>query len=192
MVLCLMQLWGEDMSSKLMMKKSTLHLCRTGMLSAVALVLSVFESMIPDFPFVLPGMKLGFSNIAVMFALEMCPLLSALALVAVKALFALVTRGATAFLMSFAGGLLSALGMCLLMRCKKPAFGALGIGIFGAFLHNMGQLLVAFVLVSDAVYAYFPVLSVASLITGTLTGLVFYVVMPSLARVPLFGGAALE
>ncbi len=185
-------MWGEDMSGKFMMKKSTLHLCRTGMLAAVVLVLSVLENMIPDFPFVLPGMKLGLSNIAVMFALEMCPLLSALALVAVKALFALVTRGATAFLMSFAGGVLSALGMYLLIHCKKPVFGALGVGILGAFAHNMGQLLVAFLLVSDAVYGYLPLLSALSLVTGALTGLVFYVVMPSLVRVPLFGSAALE
>lgn len=175
-----------------MMKKSTLQLCRTGMLAAVALVLSVLENMIPDLPFVLPGMKLGLSNIAVMFALEMCPLLSALALVAVKAFFALVTRGATAFLMSLAGGLLSALGMYLLIHCKKPVFGALGIGILGAFAHNMGQLLAAFLLVSDAVYVYLPLLSALSVVTGALTGLVFCVVMPPLSRVPMFEGTALE
>ncbi len=184
------------MNGKIMMKKSTLLLCRTGLLSAVALTLSVFENMIPNFPFVLPGMKLGLSNIAVMFSLELCSLPMTLAVVAVKALFALVTRGATAFFMSFAGGLLSALGMYLLMHCRKPLFGSFGIGVFGAFAHNTGQLLVAYLLVADGVYGYLPVLSAASLVTGALTGLVYHIVLPSLARVPLFGGkvnsAALE
>lgn len=192
MNLCPMQLWGECMSGNVRIRKSTLLLCRTGLLAAVALTLSVLENMIPNFPFVLPGMKLGLSNIAVMFSLELCSLPMTLAVVVVKALFALVTRGATAFFMSFAGGLLSALGMYLLMHCKKPVFGSLGVGVVGAFAHNMGQLLVAYLLVADGVYGYLPVLSAASLVTGALTGLVYHIVMPCLVRVPLFGVGALE
>lgn len=168
-----------------MMKKSVLSLCRTGVLAAVALVLSLLENMLPDVPFVLPGMKLGLSNIAVMFSLELCSLPCGLGVVLVKALFALITRGATAFFMSFSGGMLAALGMYFLMRCRKPRFGCFGLGVAGAFLHNIGQLLVARVLVGSAVFAYFPVLSLAAVATGALTGLVYWVVLPYLRRIPL-------
>lgn len=156
----------------------------TGLLSAVAMILSVLENMLPDFPFVIPGMKLGLSNIALMFSLELCPLPCSAVIVIVKATFAFVTRGATAGLLSISGGLASALAMCLLMRSKRVRFGCFGIGVSGAFMHNMGQLLAAFVLVSDAVRVYFPILSAVSILTGTLTALVYHILMPMLARIP--------
>lgn len=173
------------MGNKLMMKKNVLILCRTGFLCAVALVLSVVENMIPILPFALPGMKLGLSNIAVMFSLELCPLPCALSICVVKALFALATRGAIAFLMSFAGGLCATLGMYLLIRSKRVHFGCFGVGLLGAFLHNMGQFAVAYLLVTDAVFAYLSVLCVSSVVTGALTALVYYVVMPHLLKIPL-------
>lgn len=168
-----------------MMKDSVLLLCRTGVISAVALVLSIFEGMLPDLPFMLPGMKLGLSNLAVMLSLELCPLPCALCVVLIKALFALFSRGVTAFTMSLAGGMLATMGMFLLLKIKKLNFGCFGIGVFGAFLHNCGQLLVALLLVSDAVYAYFPVLTLSAVLTGSVTALVYYLVMPSLKRLPL-------
>ena len=167
------------------MKENVLMLCRVGLLCAVALVLSVIENMVPVLDFSLPGMKLGLSNIAVMFALELCPLPWALSIVVVKALFALVTRGAVAFMMSFTGSLLAALGMYLLIRSKKPCFGCFAVGVGGAFMHNMGQFAVAMVLVSDAVLMYLPVLCAASFVTGTLSALVYFVVMPPLKKIPL-------
>lgn len=182
-----MQLRGDGMSDKFMMKKSVLVLCRTGVLAAVALVLSIFEGMLPDLPFVLPGMKLGLSNLAVMLSLELCPLPCALCIVGVKALFALVGRGVTAFVMSFAGGVLATLGMYLLLRARRLSFGCFGIGVCGALLHNCGQLAAALVLVSDAVYAYFPVLVLSAVLTGAFTGLTYYLVMPRLLRLPLMG-----
>ena len=168
-------------------KNSILLLCRTAFLSAVALVLSIFEGSLPPLPFVLPGMKPGLSNLAVMFSLEVCPLPCALSIVVVKGLFALLTRGVTAFFMSTAGGLLATLGMYLIVKQKKLKFGSFGIGIWGAFLHNCGQLMVAWILVSDVVFWYFPILMFSALITGSVTGLVYYVSMPVLRRVPLMG-----
>ena len=162
-------------------------LCRTALLAAAALVLSAFENSLPPLSFALPGMKLGLSNLAVMFSLEICSLPCALGIVVVKGLFALLTRGFTAFCMSTAGGLLATVGMYLLMRQKVLSFGCFGVGVWGAFLHNCGQLLVAWALVSDAVFAYFSVLAVASVVTGSLTGLVYYVVLPYLRKIPFAG-----
>lgn len=168
-----------------MIKKSLLLITQTAVLAGVALVLSLLEGILPDLPFVLPGMKLGLSNLAVMFALELCPLPCALGIVAVKSLFALFTRGAVASVMSFAGGVAATLIMWLIIKSRRITFGCLGIGIAGALCHNLGQLLIALFLVSDAVYGYVPVLCFASLLTGAVTGLVYFLVMPALMRVPI-------
>lgn len=169
------------------MNNSTLMLCRGGILSAVILVLSMVENMIPELSFALPGMKLGISNVAVMLALEMCPLPLVLCIGGVKALFAFVTRGVTAFFMSMCGTILSVLVMWCMVRIRKLQFGCFGLGVAGAFAHNAGQLMVACALMGRACIAYGTVLCIASVATGAITGLLYYIVMPPLRKVPLFG-----
>lgn len=171
---------------KTTLNKNLILLVRTALLSAVAVVLSILESFIPDLPFVLPGMKLGLGNIAVLAAVELCPLPMVLYVSAVRALFALVTRGATAFFMSFAGAILSSLVMFFLARCKKFSFGCMGIGIGGAFSHNIGQLAVAFFIVGDAAWGYLPVVTLFSLLSGALTGLLHRFTLPAVTRIPFF------
>lgn len=167
-----------------MKKVATLKITQTALVSAVALVLSYIEMSLPDLPFVLPGMKLGLSNIATMFALSALSLPSALVVCLVKAVFALLMRGFTAFLMSLCGGVLSTLAMYVLIRFKKIGF--VGVGIGGAFSHNLGQILVAFVLTDSGVFAYFSVLCIASIVTGTLTAIVLYVILPKVMQLKLY------
>lgn len=172
--------------SRLKINNKLFILARTALLSAVAVVLSILESFIPDLPFVLPGMKLGLGNIAVLVAVETCPLPMVLYIALVRALFTLVTRGATAFFMSFAGAVLSSLVMYFLAHSKKPGFGCLGIGIAGAFTHNMAQLMVAFIIVGEATFVYFPVVTLFSLFTGALTSLVHRFTLPAITKTPFF------
>ena len=167
-----------------MKKISTLKLTQTALVSAVALVLSALEMMLPDLPFVLPGMKLGLSNIATMFALSAMSLPSALVVCLTKALFALLARGFTAFLMSLCGGLLSTLAMYLLLKIK--GFGFMGVGIVGAFCHNLGQILVAFFFTDSTVFAYFSVLAFFSIFTGLVTALVVYIILPKVLKLRLY------
>ena len=167
-----------------MKKISTLKITQNALVCTVALILSYIEMSLPDMPFVLPGMKLGLSNIATMFALSAMGLPSALVVCLAKALFALLMRGFTAFLMSLCGGVLSAAAMYLLMRFKK--IGYIGIGIFGAFCHNLGQILVAFVLTDSSVFAYFSVLGIACLVTGAVTGFCVYLILPKVLKLRLY------
>ncbi|MBR3988438.1 MAG: Gx transporter family protein [Clostridia bacterium] len=172
--------------SRIKISSKLILLARTALLSAVAVVLSILESFIPDIPFALPGMKLGLGNIAVLLAVETCPLPMVLYIAAVRALFTLVTRGATAFFMSFAGALLSSLVMYLLAHLKKPAFGCMGIGVSGAFSHNIAQIAVSFFIVGKATFAYIPVVTLFSVFTGSLTGLVHYFTLPSIRKAQFF------
>ncbi len=172
--------------SKVKINNNLILIARTALLSAVAVVLSILESFIPDLPFVLPGMKLGLGNIAVLLAVETCPLPMVLYVAVVRALFTLVTRGATAFFMSFAGAVVSSLTMYFLARLKKPKFGCLGIGISGAFSHNMAQLMVAFLIVGKATFIYLPFVSLFAVISGGITALVHYFVLPAVTKASIF------
>ena len=93
----------------------------TGIAAAVAITLSFLEGLIPTAAFMPPGAKAGFSNIAVMFAASEFGLIPALSVTLLKSLFVFLTRGATAFFMSLAGGVLSTLVMYLLFLFYRTA-----------------------------------------------------------------------
>jgi len=168
-----------------MKKKSpSKKIATLGILSAQALVLSVLESFIPALPYLPPGTKPGLSNIVTMFAAAEIGLPSALTIAFIKSLFALITRGFTAFCMSLAGGVLSTLVMWTLFRIKKRPFGLAGIGMLSAIGHNLGQVLMASVLTSTvSIISTLPFLAIFSIITGFLTGTILKMLLPVLNKI---------
>lgn len=151
-------------------------------MTASAVVLSILESFLPTAPFMMPGSKLGLSNIVVMFSASSLGIAETLFIVIAKSFFALITRGVTAFLMSLAGGILSALCLLVIFR-KNNGFGFIGTGVMSALCHNFGQLLVSFIIMkTPAVFGYAPILIFASVGTGILTGTLLKVSMPYLKR----------
>lgn len=75
----------------------------TGMLFALAIALSWLESMVSPLLGLMPAIKLGLSNIVVMYALLFLRTRTAVLLVVLKALFAFLTRGVTAGFLSLCG-----------------------------------------------------------------------------------------
>lgn len=159
-------------------KKLTLKLTQNALLCACAVVLSIFESFIPDLPFIVPGMKPGLANIVTMAAIEGFSFSSSLYVTVAKSVFVLITRGFTAFLMSFSGGIASMLVMYLLLKNRYFSFGCIGTAIAGAFTHNMAQLAAASVLTGTLIFSYTPVISLISLVTGSVTGTAVYFILP--------------
>ena len=153
-----------------------------GLLGALALVLSAAENMIPPVPVLPPGAKLGLSYLVTMFAVNALGLAPALFITLLKSLFAGLTRGVLASVMSLAGGLASTLAMWLVCRPRRQLAGAVGFGVVGAVAHNFGQFWVAFFLTTPAVVYYIPWLLLFGVLSGVLTGLVFCVTMPLLHR----------
>ena len=138
----------------------------TGMLFALAIALSFLESAITPLLGLMPAMKLGLSNLVVMYALLFLNTRTAAELVLLKALFALLTRGPTAGFLSLCGGVLSFLVLWALL--VSP--GEFIFTVSGALAHNIGQLLGASVLLSSAMaLGYAPVLLVAGLCVGALS-----------------------
>jgi len=127
-----------------------------GLLTALALVLSWVESLLP--PLGVPGVKLGLPNLAIVFALyrlgfrEAC-VISLARVVLVTLLFG---NGA-ALAYSIAGAALSLSLMGLLKKTGK--FSSVGVSVAGGVAHNAGQILVAMALLETSRLAwYLPVL----------------------------------
>ena len=158
----------------------TKNIALFAMLTAVALILSYVESLIPVLVAV-PGVKLGITNIVVIFALyrlgtKEAAALSLLRVVLVSFLFG----NAFSFLYSLAGAILSLAVMILLKKSDK--FSATGVSVAGAVFHNVGQILVAIVVLStEKLVLYLPVLAVTGVLAGVVTGLAASVL---LKRVP--------
>ena len=155
-----------------------------GIFGAVALVLSFLESiLVPDIPFLPVGAKPGLSNIVTMYIAGTMGFPGAIYITMLKALFALITSGATGAFMSFSGGLLSTTAVCLLIKYQGRIFSYLGLGIIGAVMHNLGQLMAACIVSGTfALMNYGKYLLIFALITGTVTGSVLLVLMPRLEK----------
>lgn len=150
------------------------------LLGALALVLSLFENiLIPDLPFLPAGAKPGLSNIVTMFTASFASFWGAAYITTVKALFALVTRGASAALMSFCGGILSSVVLCVSIKGVGKNLSFIGVGVLCAVFHNLGQLLCAcFLLKNAALLNYGKYLLIFAIVSGSLTGVILNVLMP--------------
>lgn len=153
------------------------------MMCALAIAISFLEGLIPTSAFLPPGAKLGFSNIVTMFCVDTLTLPYALCVTLFKALFALMTRGATAGVMSFCGGMLSTFVTYGLFKLKNLDIGYIGIAVCSAVAHNAAQLAVSVVISgTPAIVIYAPVLFASSAVTGILTGILLKIVMPVLKK----------
>ncbi len=88
----------------------------TGLLFSLALVMQLIETLIPSpFPMI-PGIRLGLSNIVTMFCLFSVGIGEAALIAVLKGLFAFVTRGPAAGILSLTGGLLSVVMMTAALK----------------------------------------------------------------------------
>lgn len=153
-----------------------------GIMGALTLAISFLEGFW-ELPFLPPGARPGFSNIVTVLAALTVGIGGIFYLTALKVLFALLTRGVTACLLSLSGGVLSGTVTFLLIKSKKKPFSLLGVAISGALAHNAGQLATAcFLTQTQALWLYGPALLVFSLISGGLTGTVLKLTAPYLIK----------
>lgn len=144
-----------------------------GLLVALALILSYVESLVPAF-FAVPGMKLGLTNVVVLVALYCLGDGSALAINVVRILLVSFLFGnGVSFMYSLAGGVLSGLVMILLKKTGK--FRMITVSVAGGIAHNIGQILVAMVILETTALAYYLlILWFTGLATGVIIGVISY------------------
>lgn len=108
--------------------KKTKRLVLLAMLTAVAMILSYVESLLPSVG--IPGVKMGLANIAVIFALFRFGWKEAAALSLVRVVLVSLLFGSVgAMLYSLAGAVLSLAVMALLRRIDR--FSTVGISVAG-------------------------------------------------------------
>ena len=141
-----------------------------GLMVALAFVFSYFESLIP-FNFGIPGVKLGLANLVVVVALYIMKPAQAFSIAIIRILLASMTFGNVYSLAySLCGGILSFAVMYLV---KKTKLSVVGVSMLGGICHNIGQIMVAAVVMETINLAYYLlVLLVAGLLTGLLLGIV--------------------
>jgi len=150
---------------------STKKIAYLGVFLALSMIFSYVEVLIP-FYFGVPGMKLGLPNAVIVILLYAFGPVEALIVNLLRIfLTSLLFTNVFSFWFSLAGGLISFLVMFLMKRLLS--FSPCGTSIFGGVFHNVGQLLVAMVIVSNyAVSFYLPVLLIFGFLTGALNGVI--------------------
>ena len=162
------------------MKRSK-ELAVCGMLTALAIILSIVERMFPlDAIIPVPGVKLGLAKVVTLFALTRLGLRESLALAS------LLMGSVTAFLFSLFGGLLALFVMWALLHAEGKFCSLLGVSVAGAAAHNIGQIAAAVLwMKTTAVLAYLPYLLLMSVPLGLVTGLVCAVVLTHMKKIDL-------
>lgn len=138
-----------------------------GLCASLALVLAYVEALLPPISAIAPGIKLGLPNIVIVFLLYRCGVGRAAAVSLVRILLMLLIFGnVAAFFYSLAGATLSLAAMALLKRLD--ILSPVGVSVVGAVLHNVGQILVAMLMLSTAELGYYLVVLA---VTGTVAGI---------------------
>jgi heptaprenyl diphosphate synthase len=162
------------------LKFDTSYIAFMGLMLALSLVLTFVEYMLPPIATLPPGVKPGLSNIVTMYCLFFMGKRSAYTVVFLKSSFVFLTKGFTAFLLSLSGGTLALTIMIILLILPKVKLSYLILSIFGAIFHNIGQIIVAsFLLGTELVIFYLPILVISGVIMGSITGTILKVLLPA-------------
>lgn len=146
------------------------RLTRLALLTTIALIIFTVEAQIPV-PVPIPGVKLGLANIVTVYAaFTMRPSETVLILLGRIILGSLFAGNMLALLYSLGGGALCI--VVTLLLAKILSLQQMWIAsIVGAIFHNIGQIMVAaLVMKTAAVFVYLPPLLISGVITGAFTG----------------------
>ena len=155
-----------------------------GMLIALAMVLGFVETLIP-INLGIPGMKLGLANIVVVIALFLFDIKTAVVVSILRIILIAMTFGNMSMMFySIAGASLSLLSMIAISKIKS--FSLISVSIVGGIMHNVGQIIcAAFVVRTNGVFTYLPVLIIAGLVSGALIGIVAGLISVRLTNVKI-------
>jgi heptaprenyl diphosphate synthase len=162
------------------------QIAQYGLLIAMAMILSYVEAQIPAF-FAVPGMKLGLTNVVVLYALYCMGDKSALMINFIRIfLVSMLFGNGISIAYSIAGGLLSGLVMIILKKAGK--FGIVTVSIAGGVAHNIGQILVAMYLLEvTAIAWYLLILWFTGIASGLLIGILGGELCKRLRKIDLGG-----
>lgn len=150
-----------------------------GVMIALAMVLSYLESLVP-ISFAVPGVKLGLANLVTILAIYRLDLRQTFVISLCRiVLSGLLFTSLLVIVYSLAGACLSILVMVLLKKVK--IFTMTGVSVSGAIAHNVGQLIVAAILLENAnILYYIAVLAISGTIAGVCIGLLASIILKNI------------
>lgn len=137
------------------------------LLTAASMILSYVEAVLPPVYAAIPGIKVGLPNIVIIFILYRMGVSAAVSVSFLRVcLSALLFGNPISLIYSIAGAALSIFVMAIL---KKADFlSAVGVSVAGGVFHNVGQILMAMLLLETAAIGYYLIVLA---VTGTLAGI---------------------
>lgn len=155
------------------------------MLLSLAVVLNIFENMIPILGGQIPGLKMGLANVLILFVLYCFTFKDALYVSILRVfLVAILYTGlfSPAFFFSLAGALLSIIVMGIAKNFIKLSI--IGVSVIGSIFHSIGQVLIATLIIPEVNLIYLlPWLILFSIPTGIIVGMISKYVVNKLENV---------
>ena len=149
--------------------KKTAKITFLGLFTAVALVLSFLETLIPNLV-PIPGFKLGLANFAVLLALYLFGFKEVVIADLCRIILAALLFGSFFSLWYALSGAAFALIIEVIIK-KTDKFSPIGVSVFGAIFHNLGQFLVAVLIIkSFGILYYLPFTLLFCVLSGALNG----------------------
>ena len=151
------------------MKKRTKKLTLLSAALGLCLILSYLEAILP-LALLLPGFKLGLSNLIILLLIKHFGLKSALLVNVARILLSTLLFGnILSLVFSLSGGICSAIIMRLLI--KNPHLSLIGVSAAGGAMHNLAQIVAATLFLNTSGLLYLsPFLLLLGLVTGIICG----------------------
>ena len=156
--------------------KTTLLDHQIAQLSAIAIGLSLIESVLPS---PVPGVKPGIANIITLYAMYRFNFRTAIWVSILRVFATSLILGqflSPTFMLSLAGSLLSLLALYFSIKLPSRFFSPIGLSVLSSFAHITGQLLLVrlWLIPHASIYYLIPVYSAAALTFGLINGWITY------------------
>ena len=156
--------------------KTTLLDHQIAQLSAIAIGLSLIESVLPS---PMPGVKPGIANIITLYAMYRFNFRTAIWVSILRVFATSLILGqflSPTFILSLAGSLLSLLTLYFSIKLPSRFFSPIGLSVLSSFAHITGQLLLVrlWLIPHASIYYLIPIYSAAALAFGMINGWITY------------------
>lgn len=148
-----------------------------GIFTALALILSLFEYLLPPIIPVLPFARVGISQIIILFILILFGARDALIVLITRSVFVSIFQGNPSMLLySLPAGIICLIIMYIMLKIDK--FGIPAISMLSGAVHNLIQIIIAALITkSIAVFIYLPYLMTFGAIAGMVIGIIVYLLI---------------
>lgn len=154
----------------------TKKIALSGLFLALALIVSLLESLLPPIVPALPYAKLGLGNVVLLMCFVLVGVREGYCVLLLRCLLAAVFAGNFSSLMwSVPAALAAYTAMYLLYKTRF--FSTVALSAVGGMVHNAVQMAVGVGVAGSAVAAYLPYMLVAGGVAGVATGIVCHFVL---------------